>query len=55
MPTFVLAIIALQIFLYFQDFILKGQYRETTVEKEMTAPYGGSWCCISAYSQARLP
>lgn len=40
MPTFVLAIIALQVFLFFQDFIWKGQYRETTVEKEMTAPYG---------------
>lgn len=40
MPTFVLAIIALQVFLFFQDFILRGEYRETTVDKEMMAPYG---------------
>jgi len=40
MPTFILAIIALQVFLFFQDFIGRGQYRETTIEKEMTAPYG---------------
>ena len=40
MPTFILAIIALQIFLFFQDFILRGEYRETTIEKEMSAPYG---------------
>lgn len=40
MPTFVLAIIALQIFLFFQDFIVRGEYRETSIEKEMEAPYG---------------
>ncbi|MEL6860820.1 MAG: DUF6498-containing protein [Pseudomonadota bacterium] len=40
MPTFILAIIALQVFLFFQDFILRGEYRETTIEKEMSAPYG---------------
>ena len=40
MPTFVLAIIAVQIFLFFQDFILRGEYRETSIEKEMQAPYG---------------
>lgn len=40
MPTFVLAIIALQIFLFVQDFILRGEYRETSIEAEMKAPYG---------------
>ena len=40
MTTFVLAIIAVQIFLFFQDFILRGEYRETSIEKEMQAPYG---------------
>lgn len=39
MPAFVLAIIALQSFLFVQDFILRGQYRETTITKEMTEPY----------------
>ena len=40
MPTFVLAIIAVQIFLFVQDYILRGEYRETSVEKEMMKPYG---------------
>lgn len=40
MPTFVFAIIAVQIFLFFQDFILRGEYHDTSIEKEMTAPYG---------------
>lgn len=40
MPTFILAIIALQIFLFVQDFILRGEYRNTSVDKEMMAPYG---------------
>jgi len=39
MPTFVLAIIAVQIFLFVQDFILRGEFRETSVEKEMVKPY----------------
>jgi len=39
MPAFVSAIIALQAFLFIQDFILRGEYRKTTVDKEMTAPY----------------
>ncbi len=39
MPAFVLAIVALQGFLFVQDFILRGQYRETTITKEMTEPY----------------
>ncbi|MEL7031725.1 MAG: DUF6498-containing protein [Pseudomonadota bacterium] len=40
MTTFVLVIIALQVFLFVQDFILRGEYRRTTVDKEMMAPYG---------------
>lgn len=40
MSTFVLVIIALQVFLFVQDFILRGEYRRTTVDKEMMAPYG---------------
>ena len=40
MPTFVLAIIAVQIFLFIQDFILRGEYRETSVDQEMMKPYG---------------
>lgn len=39
MPTFVLAIIAVQVFLFVQDFILRGEYRRTTINKEMTEPY----------------
>ena len=39
MPTFVLAIIALQAFLFVQDFILRGEFRKTTVTAEMTGPY----------------
>lgn len=39
MTTFVLVIIALQVFLFVQDFLLRGGYRRTTVDKEMTAPY----------------
>lgn len=40
MSTFVLVIIALQVFLFVQDFILRGEYQRTTVDKEMMAPYG---------------
>ncbi len=40
MPTFVLAIIALQIFLFVQDFILRGEYRESSIDQEMMKPYG---------------
>lgn len=39
MPTFVLVIIALQIFLFVQDFMLRGEYRQTTINKEMIEPY----------------
>lgn len=40
MTTFVLVIIALQIFLFAQDYILGGEYRRTSIDKEMMAPYG---------------
>ncbi|MEL6857665.1 MAG: DUF6498-containing protein [Pseudomonadota bacterium] len=40
MPVFVLAIILLQVFLFVQDFVLRGEYRKATVDKEMMAPYG---------------
>lgn len=40
MPTFVLAILAVQAVLFIQDFLLKGEYRETTVNAEMMKPYG---------------
>lgn len=40
MTTFVLAIIALQLVLFVQDFILRGEYRKAQVDKEMAAPYG---------------
>jgi len=40
MTTFVLVIIALQVFLFVQDFLIGGEYRRTTVDKEMMAPYG---------------
>ncbi len=39
MPLFIWAIIVLQGFLFVRDFILRGEYRETTVQKEMMAPY----------------
>ena len=40
MQTFVLAIIALQSLLFVQDFIFKGEYRRTSIDREMIAPYG---------------
>jgi len=39
MPTFIGAIIIVQIFLYVRDFIMRGQYREVGVDEEMQAPY----------------
>lgn len=40
MPTFVLAVIAVQVFLFIQDFILLGKYRESSIDQEMMKPYG---------------
>ena len=40
MPTFILAIIAVQIILFVQDYLLRGEYRESSIDKEMMAPYG---------------
>ena len=40
MTLFILAIIALQAFLFVRDFLMRGQYRETTIQEEMMAPYG---------------
>ncbi|MDG1826707.1 MAG: DUF6498-containing protein [Henriciella sp.] len=40
MPTFIGAIIVVQVFLYVRDFIMRGQYKETDVGEEMAAPYG---------------
>jgi len=40
MPAFVLAIILVQIFLFLQDYILRGEYRETSIDQEMMKPYG---------------
>jgi hypothetical protein len=39
MTTFIGAIIAVQIFLYIRDFIMRGQYKEADVAEEMGAPY----------------
>ena len=39
MPIFILAIVALQIVLFVQDFLIRGAYRRTTVTQEMAAPY----------------
>ena len=39
MTLFVVAIIAVQVVLFVQDFVLGGEYRRTTVDKEMMAPY----------------
>lgn len=39
MITFIGAIIALQVFLYVRDFIMRGQYKEAGVDQEMAAPY----------------
>ncbi len=40
MTLFIMAIIALQAFLFVRDFLMRGQYRETTIQEEMMAPYG---------------
>lgn len=40
MATFVLAIIAVQVILYVQDYIWRGAYRESSIQTEMMAPYG---------------
>lgn len=40
MPLFLLVIIALQAFLFVRDYLLGGQYKETSVEAEMMSPYG---------------
>lgn len=40
MATFVLAIIAVQVILFAQDYIWRGAYRESSIDKEMMAPYG---------------
>lgn len=39
MPIFIGAIIALQAFLFVRDFIWRGEYRETNLVEEMSAPY----------------
>lgn len=40
MMTFVAAIIALQLYLFFRDYIGRGEYRESNIGAEMAAPYG---------------
>ena len=40
MPAFVFAIIAVQVVLFVQDYILRGEYLTSSVDKEMMAPYG---------------
>lgn len=40
MTAFILAIILVQIILFLQDYIWGGEYRESSVDKEMMAPYG---------------
>ncbi len=40
MAIFLGAIIALQIYLFARDYIGRGQFQDTTVGKEMSAPYG---------------
>ena len=40
MTVFVIAIIALQAFLFVQDFLWRGQYKRSEVQTEMMAPYG---------------
>lgn len=40
MPTFIVSIIFLQSALFIQDFILRGEYRKTSIDREMMAPYG---------------
>ncbi|MEO0548514.1 MAG: DUF6498-containing protein [Pseudomonadota bacterium] len=40
LPNFLLVIIALQVFLFVRDFLMRGEYLEASIEKEMRAPYG---------------
>ncbi len=40
MTTFLVAIILLQIYLFVSDFILRGEFRRTSINAEMMAPYG---------------
>ena len=40
MTLFVVTIIALQAFLFVQDFLGRGEYRNAEVQTEMMAPYG---------------
>ena len=40
MTLFVITIIALQAFLFIQDFLWRGQYKSSEVQTEMMAPYG---------------
>lgn len=40
MTAFILAIILVQVILFLQDYIWGGEYRESSVDKEMMAPYG---------------
>ena len=40
MSLFIVAIIAVQAVLFAQDFIGRGEYRKTSVQEEMMAPYG---------------
>ncbi|MEM9570277.1 MAG: DUF6498-containing protein [Pseudomonadota bacterium] len=39
MTLFVVAIIAVQVILFVQDFMLGGEYQRTTIDQEMKAPY----------------
>lgn len=40
MTWFILAIIAVQVILFAQDYIGRGEYLKTSIEAEMSAPYG---------------
>lgn len=40
MPTFLLVIVCVQVILFIQDFLLRGEYQKTTTEEQMMAPYG---------------
>ncbi len=40
LPLFLGCIIALQLFLFIRDYLMRGQYLSTTMQQEMTAPYG---------------
>ncbi len=40
MSLFIAVIVGLQAFLFVRDFLMRGQYSDTSVEAEMSAPYG---------------